>query len=107
MRGIKQIIVTNETSNLIHEYSQMHIFIFSHVTVVCSVSSSVSHLFTERQHPPRGLQGLVHHVVGLHADGLQLRLTLRLYHCDRYLKQMSPITGNPSGFCLRSTLCPL
>ena len=52
---------------------------------------SVSHLLTERQHPPRGLQGLVHHVVGLHADGLQLRLTLCLYHFDRYLKQMSPI----------------
>ena len=37
MRGIKQIIVTNETSNLIHEYSQMHI-LFSVMSCVVSVS---------------------------------------------------------------------
>ena len=59
MRGIKQIIVTNETSNLIHEYSQMHIFIFSHVTVVCSVSFSPLHrapassLWTPKTRPQR------------------------------------------------------
>ena len=41
MWGIKQIIVTNETSNLIHEYSQIHIFIF--LLCRCSVSVSPPH----------------------------------------------------------------
>ena len=73
-----------------------------------STASLVSHLLTECQHPPGGLQGLVHHVVRLHADRLQLRLSLRLCHFVlRYLKQMSPITGNPSRFSVWEARCVL
>ena len=58
MWGIKQIIVTNETSNLIHEYSQMHIFMFVSWHY-CSVSVSPPHRapasssWTPGTRPPR------------------------------------------------------
>ena len=71
-----------------------------------------SHLFTESQHPPSGLQGLVHRSVGLHVDRLQLWLTLCLRHPrNLYLEQMSPITDNPPNLTqehavLWLTICP-
>ena len=60
MWGIKQIIVTNETSNLIHEYSQMHNFILVMCHVMCQFLSfsplhkaPASSSWTPKTRPPR------------------------------------------------------
>ena len=64
-----------------------------------------SHLFTERKHPPRGLEGLVHHVVRLHADCLQLWLALRLSHFVS--EKIASITEKHFTFLLWEARCAL
>lgn len=98
MWDIKRNIVTKKTL----------IILFMNIQK-CSFLSFLlkSHLFTKRQHPPRGLERLVHHVVRLHADGLQLWLALRLGHfvSDVWKKWLQSLKTR-SRFCCEKHAVP-